>query len=597
MNSTVSLFFFFIAFIAVSGCRVQNSPPELTGLSTKQAFIGDAITLTGYQFGSDPTVTFGIATSAVTATISSHDENTIQLTVPLVKPGDTQIRVRTNEGTSDPLLLKVKQPVPVLTTVTPNNGLPGSLVVITGVYLNQIKRVRFDDVNAEVKDSTAQKLTIVVPPTLPHGPVALAIETTGGESTSKFIVAGTPQITSVSPLRAKPGTELVIQGQNLIDGIVSINGLPTEKSLTTVKDTEIRTTIPATATSGVVTVKVFETLIATSTDTVKIIQPPFITNLLAQDGIAGDKLLVNGRNLRDVTGMTVGNVGAIFRALSDTQLEVTIPALPSSGPVQVSVSSIGGTATATDLFFFYLPPSNLVVTPSRQLRGRTLTISGKNLYRITTVSVSGVTVPITSRTEGVDLLIGVPETAVSGPVTVSSRAGTASAPLVVVQPPVVSDILPAKARPGERIVVRGDFLLNAQIFFSGSTAQAADGGKNEDTERWILVSADAQSGPLRVVNAAGEIATPMFFAPIRLVAITDFLPKTAKIGDEVTIIGQNLSSVTAVRFTGGTSTPATFRLSGSSLIATVPSGAVTGQICLTNDAGTVCTSSNVTITK
>ena len=97
----------------------------------------------------------------------------------------------------------------------------------------------------------------------------------------------------------------------------------------------------------------------------------------------------------------------------------------------VSASGIGGTTTATDPFFFYLPPSSLVVTPAQQLRGKPLTISGKNLYRITAVSVSGIPVPITSRNEGTDLLIGVPDNAVSGLVTVSSRAGTASASLYV----------------------------------------------------------------------------------------------------------------------------------------------------------------------
>ncbi|QMW01123.1 IPT/TIG domain-containing protein [Spirosoma foliorum] len=597
MKYTVPFFFFFLVLIGLAGCRVQNNPPELLRLSAQKAYIGDPLTLSGYQFGSDPAVTFGVATSAVTAPISSHDDNTIQLMVPLVAPGSTQIRVRNDQGTSDPLPFIVQQPAPAVATVTPSNGLPGTTVVITGNYLNQITRVRFDTLNAIIKDSSAQKLTVVVPPTMPRGVFALAIETKGGNTSNSFIVSGTPQITSISPLRAKPGTELVIQGQNLTDGIVSINGLTTEKALTTVKDTEIRTSIPATATSGLVTVKVFETLVATSTDTLKIIQPPFITNLLAQDGIAGDKLLVNGRNLRDVTSMTVGNVAASFRIISDTQVEVTIPALTASGAVQISASSIGGTATGTDSFFFYLPPTNLVVTPARQLRGRTLTVSGKNLYRITTVSVSGITVPITSRNEGTDLLIGVPDNAVSGSVIVTSRAGTASAPLVVIQAPVVTSILPAKARTGDRIVVTGDFLLNAQIYFSGSTTPAVDGGKNEDTERWILVPSDAQAGPLRVVNVVGELLTSMFFAPVRLATITDFVPKTAKVAYEVTITGQNLASVTAVRFNGGTSTPATFRISGSSLIAIVPADAVTGQICLINEAGTICSTGTITITK
>ena len=591
MRATVSLFFLFIVFLGVSGCRVQNSPPELIALSAKQAFVSDPLTLSGYQFGNDPVVTFGGAASAVTAAIESHTDNSIQVTVPFVAPGPTQIRVRTEEGVSDPLPFTVNQPAPVLTAVSPSNGLPGTLVVITGNFLTQIKRVRFNEVNAEVKDSSARKLTIVVP-TLPRGPIPLTVETAGGNFSSKFIVAGTPQITGISPLKTKPGTELVIQGKNLTDGIVTINGSVPDKALTTVKDTEIRTIIPASATSGLVTVRVFDDLVAISTDTLRIFQPPFLANILQLDGIAGDKITITGQNLRDLSSVNFGTVAAAFRVVSNTQLEVTVPALTVSGPVVISASGIGGNTTATDPFFFYLPPSNLVLSPARQLRGKTLTVSGKNLYRITAVTVSGIPVPITSRNEGIDLLIGVPETAVSGPVVVTSRAGTASAALTVLLKPVITDFLPNKARPGERVVIRGDFLKDTQVFFAGSTTPAAEGGKNEDTERWVLVPADAKTGPLRVVNAIGEITTPAFFAPIRPVTITDFTPKTAKIGEEITLTGTELASVTAVQFNGGTSAPAVFRVSGSALVITVPAGVATGQVCLTNEAGTVCTGNN-----
>jgi hypothetical protein len=344
-------------------------------------------------------------------------------------------------------------------------------------------------------------------------------------------------------------------------------------------------------------VSVFETLLAISTDSLKVVQSPFIANVLAQDGITGDKLTIVGRTFKDITSVSFGTTPAAFRIISDTQIEATVPALAVSGPVTVSASSIGGNTTATDPFFFYLPPSNLVVTPSQQLPGRPLTISGKNLYRITTVTVSGIQVPITTRNEGVDLLIGVPPNAVSGQVVVSSRAGSASAPLSVLQPPIITSILPAKARPGDQVVIQGNFLMNAQIFFTGAVTAAADGGKNEEKERWVLVPTDTQTGPIRIVNVAGETTSATSFTPIRLVTITDFTPKSAKVGIEVFFTGQNLITVTAVKFNGGTSTPATFRVSGGTLAVTVPADAVTGQICLTNDAGTVCTSSNFTVVK
>ncbi|ADB36389.1 IPT/TIG domain-containing protein [Spirosoma linguale] len=597
MKSTLRVFFSFSILLGVFSCRVQHSPPELVKISVSQAYVDQPITLSGYQFGTDPIVTFGSATSAVNAPIGSHDETTIQLQVPRVAPGKTQIRVQTKEGSSDPLPFTVIQPAPIVTAITPANGLPGTQVVVTGDYLNEIRRVRFNEIDAIINDSTAKKLTITIPKTVPRGPQAFIVETSAGVVINRFVIAGTPQITSISPTKAKPGAELVILGKNFTDGTVSINGLVPDKALTTVKDTEIRTIIPQSATSGRVQVQVFESLIATSTDTLKLFQPPFITHLLTQDGAAGEKLVIEGRDFREISTVSIGNVSVPFRVISETQLEATVPALPASGRVSVSATGIGGTTTATDPFFFFLPPSNLTFSPARQLPGRPLTVSGNNLYRITSVSVSGIPVPITSRNEGIDLLIGIPEVAVSGPITVSSRAGSASAPLVIVQKAVVSDILPLKARPGERVVIRGDFLLNASILFTGSTTPAADGGKKEDKERWVLVPTNAQTGPLRVTNETNDVITTAPFTVLRLISNIDFTPQSGKVGDQIVLTGQNMATVQEVRFSNGTSTPAAFVLEGANLRVTIPAGATTGQICLTNEAGTSCSSSNFTITR
>lgn len=587
-----------------SACRIHQNPPELTGVSPGLASVGQEVTLMGYQFGSDPVVTLGVGASAVTAAIRSHDNNTIKITVPRVVPGPTQIHVRTDEGTADPLPFTVQQPAPILTGINPGNGLPGTTVVLTGDYLNQLQRVRFDDVEAVVKDSSAQQLTVIVPPNLPRGPRSIVVETGGGpfgggQYMGSFIVAGTPQITGITPLRTKPGAALTIRGVNLLDAVVRVNGKIPEKQLTTVTDTEIRTVVPAEATSGRVTVTVFEKLMAVSADSLQIVQPPALASLSARDGIVGDKIILTGRNLSEIANVSFGSVAVAFRILSDAQIEATVPALPQSGPVGISVSSTGGSATATDPFFFYLAPSGLTVSPERQLRGRSITISGQNLYRITDVRVSGHSVPITSRNEGTDLLVDVPADAVTGPVTVVSRAGTATTvrPLIVVQKPVVTDLIPPKARPGERVVIRGDFLLNAQIFFAGTNTPAADGGKNEDTERWVLVPADAQTGPLRIVNATNEATLTDAFTVLRVVVIADFSPKSAKVGDEILITGSNLALVQEVRFNNGTLAAPKFAVSENAVRVTVPTGVITGQICLVNAAGTICTTSNFTVAK
>jgi hypothetical protein len=588
------VFAFLFLVLGISACRVKNAPPELATLLPKEAYVGQEIILGGYQFGDEPVVTFGGAGSAVVGQILGSSEQSIRVTVPLIAPGITQVRVQTSEGISDPLPLNVLQPPPVITSITPGNGLPGTEVVITGSYLNQIQSLRFEQTQAIVKDSTANKLTLAVPEKMPHGPLNIVITTKGGETFTGFIVAGTPQITSISTKRAKPGSELIIQGQNLLDGLVRINGLTTDRNQTSIKDTEIRTVIPTNATSGKVTVTVFEKLVATSADSLQIVLQPAVANLSARDGITGDKIILTGLNLRDVSSVLFGTASVPFRVISDTQLEATVPNLGSPGQVTVSVTSVGGNASAADPFFFYVAPSNLVITPVRQLRLQPITITGQNLYRTTEVRVSGQVVSINSSIEGSQIIVSIPANAVSGVVTVTNRAGTAtSQPLVVVQKAVITDFLPAKARPGERVVVRGNFLLNAQFYFTGTTTPAADGGKNEDTERWILVPSDAQTGPIRVLNATNESVLTDTFTVLRLATITDFTPKTAKAGEEITITGQNLANVTAVKFNGGV-LPATFKISGSSLLVTVPTGAVAGQICLTTEAGASCTSANFT---
>lgn len=602
MSRFCYLFYVVGLIISLSACRVQNYPPELTAVTPAQVQVGGEITLNGYQFGTAPTVVLQPKVGApVIATLVSQDDSQIRARIPIINPGETQVRVQTEEGSSDPLPINISQPGPTLTALSPTNGLPGTVVVLTGSYLNQIQRIRFHNTDAVVQDSTAERVTVVVPANVPRGSIQVVIETKGGQTAQEFIVAGTPQITSISPKAARPGSELVIQGTNLSDGVVSINGLGTDRNQTVIKDNEIRTPIPLNAQSGLVTVTVFERLVATSADSLKIVQQPAIASLGALDGAAGERLILNGANLREVETVRFGTTAAPFRALSDSQLETTVPALPNAGPVTISVSSVGGTGSAAQAFFFVLPPSGIAFNPPRQAWNGSITITGQNLYRITEVRVSGQVVSISNRTEGVDVTVQVPPNAVSGPITVTNRAGSATSvrPLAIVLTPVVTAFVPAKARPGERVTLQGNFLQNAQVFFFNSPTAAAEGGTNTETERSVIVPADATTGLVKVVNVAGEIFTTQVFNVLRPITAIDFTPRTAKVGETIVMTGQNMASITEIRFGNGTSSPAQFVTEGDQnrLRVTIPANATTGQICLTNDLGTYCTAPSFTVAK
>lgn len=161
-----SIFYQFVALgllLSASACRVQTNPPELTSVAPNEVQVGEEITLAGYQFGQAPVVLLQSDGAAVPATIVSQDDSRIRAKVPIINPGRTLVRVQTDEGTSDPLPIRVIQPGPTLAALSPTNGLPGTVVVLTGSYLNQIQRIRFHSVDAPIQDSTAERVTVVVP--------------------------------------------------------------------------------------------------------------------------------------------------------------------------------------------------------------------------------------------------------------------------------------------------------------------------------------------------------------------------------------------------------------------------------------------------
>jgi outer membrane protein assembly factor BamB len=87
------------------------------------------------------------------------------------------------------------------------------------------------------------------------------------------------------------------------------------------------------------------------------------------------------------------------------------------------------------------------------------------------------------------------------------------------------------------------------------------------------------------------IAAPAFAAVPK---ITGFSPISGPVGTSVTILGSGFTGITAVAFNG---TGATFTVTSSSEIhATVPAGATTGPISVTNASGTALSASNFTVT-
>jgi len=666
------------------GCKVERFPPELWSVTPNRFAIGRSVELKGAQFGDQPIVTFGRAETAVQALVRTSSDGTLLVEVPRITPGPTQVQVANSQGMTPPLSFTVLQPQPTVNTILPTNSAPGTTIRITGENLDRLESVRFDTTRAaSFTVVSPTDVLVAISPQQARGFVMMRIITEGGAANAvPFLVAGTPEITGFTPKRTRAGQEIVVTGRYLTDGLLRINRATPDPATTRISDTEIRAIIPADATSGRISVTVFDRLTGLSADSIYIANAPSITtNPNPGEGITGDKVLLTGLNFRDVTSVLFGTTAAQFRILNDNQIEATVPARSQSGNTIISLTGLGGTTSATQPFVYILPPANLVFTPLRRGINKLVSVTGQNLLRIQQITLNGKLLAIHTRTEGVDFQFFVPVDASTGVITATNRAGTATSvrSLTVVQAPVVTDY-PRRWPAGGRLVIKGNWLRDAVVQFAGAANPASNDGRNEDTEIWVRVPDDAQIGqftlttdsptaftsdlftPIRPVsgvvftptrgrvgdeltvtgqfledvtdvrfsggaslaasfqrlgngqmkvivpanavdgtlcftNPAGLACTTTLFNVQRLVAGVAFTPKTAKVGTDVTFTGQNLDDVVEVRFSGGLSTPARFRLVGTTLIATIPADAVSGTICLTTDSGTVCTAESFVITK
>ena len=156
---------------------------------------------------------------------------------------------------------------------------------------------------------------------------------------------GLPPFVETQLSSGKAGASVVILGAGLKGATsVSFNGTPAKFAA---KSSEIRATIPAGATTGKVTVTTARG--GTLNTKVPFRVRPRIKSFLPKSGPVGDQVEITGVSLSQTTGVSFGSVAAAqFKADSDTQVTVTVPAGAKTGTIKITTS--GGSVTSTGKF-------------------------------------------------------------------------------------------------------------------------------------------------------------------------------------------------------------------------------------------------------
>lgn len=250
------------------------------------------------------------------------------------------------------------------TTVVPDQGSTagGTTVTITGHNLANATSVLFGSAQAAIGANTDTSLTVTAP--AGSGLVPVTVTTPGGTGfLGDFCYRPVPALTGISPAagpEAGSDQDILISGRNL-DGAIDVYFGPRRAVIQQVSDTELSVRTPAgigTPVPGGVAITVITPgghvngLLYTYVDT------PTVTGVSPGTGptSGGTQVTITGTGLAAADQVTFNGAPAAFDVGSDTTLTAAAPPSGQEGPVDVTVTTPGGTANGS---FTYASAPNL----------------------------------------------------------------------------------------------------------------------------------------------------------------------------------------------------------------------------------------------
>ncbi|MEI6519013.1 MAG: IPT/TIG domain-containing protein, partial [bacterium] len=309
--------------------------------------------------------------------------------------------------------------------------------------------------------------------------------------------------------------------------------------------------------------------------------PPTITSFTPASGLIGTVVTITGTNFIGATAVKFNGISAAtYTVVSATSITATVPAGATTG--NIAVTTAINTATSTTSFIV-IPPAPAITsfTPVSGPVGTIVTITGTNLSGTTAVKFNGVTVTTITDNTATTLKAAVPNGSTTGKITVTTAGGTATSAVDFIVMPTITSFTPASGVVGTVVTITGTNLTGTtSVKFNGISSLTIT--NISATSLTATVPIGATTGKISVTNPDGTANSANDF--IVMPAITSFTPISGVVGTIVTITGTNFTGTTSVKF-NGTSSLVITNITATSLTATVPIGATTGKISVTNPDG------------
>lgn len=597
-----------------------SSSPVVTGFSPANAPVGGTVTIAGLNFTGATGVSFG----GVNASQFSVD-SAIQMraTVPAGAVSGT-IRVTSPNGTGQSVEIFTVIPPPTISNFTPASGATGSAVVISGGNLSGATQVAFNGISSDAftVDSPAQ-ITAFVPAGATTGLIRVTTPAGTAVSAGSFTVLSGPGNDSFANAQTLSGPSGIVTGSNV--GATKEAGEPSHAGNPGGKSIWYNWTAPANGNWIIDTFgSVFDTTLA-----------------LYTGNSVGALTLIAGN---DDSGAST-NSSVTFAVVAGTTYRI---AVDGHNPDGATPGNARAGAVTLNWSQITVPPTIAGFSPQSGSVGSSVTISGANFAGATAVGFGGVAAVNFTVLSAAEITALVPPGAVTGPISVSTPAGTAGS--------AVNFTLDAS--PGNDLFANAQSINGNSGGIAGSNAGAGKEAGEPDhagnaggRSIWFVWSAPASGtwtfdtlgsefdtllaiytgGAINILAPVGSNddspdlpgnASKVSFAALsgmtyriavdgyvglsgilklnwaltpNAPTVAGFSPDSGAVGTPVIITGQNLSGATTVAF--GAVNAAAFTVnSPTQIAATVPPGANSGPLRVTTPAGTAVSAARFTVT-
>ena len=552
---------------------VIGKGPYITGFSPTYGVVGDQVIINGVHFGTAPVVKFN-------ATIASSTPNAdgTQITT-FVPAGATNglISVTTPNGSfTNTNTFTVVGPGPFIASFSPASGNIGDTVIITGLHFTTATAVKFNGASASFAPPTTDtSLTAIVPANASSGPITVS-NTVGGYTTSSNFYLP-PVITSISPTNGRAGTNVAILGTSFTNATrVTFNGMDAA-SFTTNSSTQITAVAPAGVTTGPIQISTPGG--ANPPNSIFVVLPT-LSSFSPGFGPVGTVVTIAGANLSGATSVSFnGHPSVTFSVTNDSTIGAKVPSGATSGPISVTTPD----GTATSIQNFYLPANIASFSPNNSAPGTTVTITGVNFTNAAAVSFNGSPAAGFGVTNNTTIGAIVPGGVITGPISVTTPAGTTNSADLFYGAPVIFSFNPTHGFPGTNVTIIGtNFLGATAVKFNGSNAMTFSVSTNNGTIQ-ATVPTNAITGPITVTAPAGTATTTSNF----ISDLTSDLAVSVTASADPVFVTSNLVYTITIRNNGPFDAPNVV------LSNTLP--ASVNILSATNASGTINTNGNPVI--